>query len=291
LSLLFVSSPLPPPPTRGEILGLQRPSRARAAAKMLDIQKRRVQLLLFVAGVLALSMTAEKCRELVGKEAASKSGQFTFMNCFDMGSGSLACAGKEGVKLYVNNLRSAHMENVRQRAIEKALADAVIEGLSPAEAAKLAQKVGAKATKVAARQAKRILGPIISSGWDFFEAMYFGGSMTEGFLRGTGTLFGTYAGGFHGEERLGKLGYLVGSQLGSWVGGRIGLMVYDVINGLNYMLEFVRPEEYRSSSYYDSEEGSEYADNYRSGEGDEPTFSETLEEAQQEEESGGFSLF
>ncbi|XP_037430623.1 uncharacterized protein LOC119296329 [Triticum dicoccoides] len=258
---------------------------------MLDIQKRRVQLLLFVAGVLALSMTAEKCRELVGKEAASKSGEFTLMNCFDMGSGSLACAGKEGVKLYVNNLRSAHMENVRQRAIEKALADAVIEGLSPAEAAKQAQKVGAKATKVAARQAKRILGPIISSGWDFFEAMYFGGSMTEGFLRGTGTLFGTYAGGFHGEERLGKLGYLVGSQLGSWVGGRIGLMVYDVINGLNYMLEFVRPEEYRSSSYYDSEEGSEYADNYRSGEVYEPTYSETPEEAQEEEESGGFSLF
>ncbi|KAI4994479.1 hypothetical protein ZWY2020_034120 [Hordeum vulgare] len=261
---------------------------------MLDIQKRRVQLLLFVTGVLALSMTAEKCRELVGKEAASKSGQFTFMNCFDMGSGSLACAGKEGVKLYVNNIRSAHMERVRQRALEKALADALTEGLSPAEAAKQAQKVGAKATKVAARQAKRILGPIISSGWDFFEAMYFGGSMTEGFLRGTGTLFGTYAGGFHGEERLGKLGYLAGSQLGSWVGGRIGLMVYDVINGLNYMLEFVRPEEYRrssSSSHYASEEGSEYVDDYRSGEGYEPTFSETLEEAQEEEESRGFSLF
>ncbi|XP_048571251.1 uncharacterized protein LOC125551906 [Triticum urartu] len=274
---------------------------------MLDIQKRRVQLLLFVAGVLALSMTAEKCRELVGKEAASKSGQFTFMNCFDMGSGSLACAGKEGVKLYVNNLRSAHIETVRQRALEKALADALTEGLSPAEAAKQAQKIGAKATKVAARQAKRILGPIISCGWDFFEAMYFGGSMTEGFLRGMGTLFGTYAGGFHGEERLGKLGYLVGSQLGSWGGGRIGLMVYDVINGLNYMLEFVRPEEYRSSSYaaeegseyadnyrsssYVSEEGSEYADNYRSREGYEPTYSETPEEAQAEEDSGGFSLF
>jgi hypothetical protein len=249
----------------------------------------------------------------VGKEAASKSGQFTFLNCFDMGSGSLACAGKEGVKLYVNNLRSAHMERVRQRAIEKALADAVTEGLSPAEAAKQAQKVGAKATKVAARQAKRILGPIISSGWDFFEAMYFGGSMTEGFLRGTGTLFGTYVGGFHGEERLGKLGYLAGSQLGSWVGGRIGLMVYDVINGLNYMLQFVRPEQYQSSAYA-FEEGSEYADK-RSGEEEEPTYGEIAEEEptyseiaeeepiyseiaeeeqqqqQEEEESQGFSLF
>ncbi|KAM0854626.1 hypothetical protein ACQ4PT_050304 [Festuca glaucescens] len=287
---------------------------------MLDIQKRRVQLLLFVTGVLALSMTAEKCRELVGKEAASKSGQFTFLNCFDMGSGSFACAGKEGVKLYVNNLRSAHMEKVRQRAIEKALADAMMEGLSPAEAAKQAQKVGAKATKVAARQAKRILGPIISSGWDFFEAMYFGGSMTEGFLRGTGTLFGTYVGGFHGEERLGKLGYLAGSQLGSWVGGRIGLMVYDVINGLNYMLQFVRPEQYQSSAYA-SAEALEYADNYRSAEGEEltygetageeqtsgemaeevptydetaeqePTYGEAAEEEQRQEESRGFSFF
>ncbi|CAM0872871.1 unnamed protein product [Alopecurus aequalis] len=251
---------------------------------MLDIQKRRVQLLLFVTGVIALSMTAEKCRELVGKEAASKSGQFTFLNCFDMSSGSLACAGKEGVKLYVNNLRSAHMERVRQRAIEKALADAVTEGLSPADAAKQAQKVGAKATKVAARQAKRILGPIISSGWDFFEAMYFGGSMTEGFLRGTGTLFGTYVGGFHGEERLGKFGYLAGSHLGSWVGGRIGLMFYDVINGLNYMLQFVRPEQYQSS-FYASADDSEYTDNYRSGESEEPAYGETAEEEEQQEES------
>jgi len=288
----------------------------RRQAKMLDIQKRRVQLLLFVTGVVALSMTAEKCRELVGKEAASKSGQFTFLNCFDMGSGSLACAGKEGVKLYVYNLRSAHVERVRERAIEKALADAVTEGLSPAEAAKLAQKVGAKATKVAARQAKRILGPIVSSGWDFFEAMYFGGSMTEGFLRGMGTLFGTYIGGFHGEERLGKFGYLAGSQLGSWVGGRIGLMFYDVVNGLNYMLQFVRPEQYQSS-FYASANDSEYADKYRNGEREEPAYGETAEEEreepaysetaeeereepaygempeeqQQEEESRGFSLF
>uniref|UniRef100_A0A0A9GJF8 Uncharacterized protein n=1 Tax=Arundo donax TaxID=35708 RepID=A0A0A9GJF8_ARUDO len=268
---------------------------------MLDVQKRRVQLLLFITGVLALSMTAEKFRELVGKEAASKSGQFTFMNCFDMGSGSLACAAKEGVKLYIYNLRTAHMERVRQLTIEKALADAVSEGLTATEAAKQAQKVGAKAAKVAARQAKRILGPIISSGWDFFEAMYFGGSMTEGFLRGTGTLFGTYVGGFRGEERLGKLGYLTGSHLGSWVGGRIGLMIYDVINGLKYMLQFVQPEN--QSSSYDSEDGSEYADSYisskreesthpdsyASGDREESAYDETSEEKQ--EESKWFNLF
>lgn len=238
--------------------------------KMLDIQKRRVRLMLLITGVLALSMTAEKFRELVGKEAASKSGQFTFMNCFDMGSGSLACTVKEGVKLYVNNLRNGHLEMVRQRAMEKALADAMTEGLTPVEAAKQAQKISTKAAKVAARQAKRILGPIISSGWDFFEAMYFGGSMTEGFLRGGGTLIGTYVGGFHGEERFGRLGYLAGSHLGSWGGGRIGLMIYDVINGLKHMFQSFQPEN--ESSSYVSEDGSEYTESYESRDREESTF-------------------
>ncbi|MBA0844130.1 hypothetical protein Goarm_001252, partial [Gossypium armourianum] len=65
----------------------------------------------------------------------------------------------------------------------------------------------------------------------------------EGFLRGTGTLFGAYGGGFIGEQSLGRVGYLVGSHLGSWVGGRIGLMVYDVVNGVHYLLQFVQAEE------------------------------------------------
>jgi len=203
-----------------------------------------------------------------------------------MGSGSLACSVKEGVKLYVNNLRTAHLERVRQHAMERALADAMTEGLTPAEAAKQAHKVSTKAAKVAARQANRILGPIISSGWDFFEAMYFGGSMTEGFLRGSGTLFGTYAGGFHGEERFGKLGYLVGSQLGSWGGGRIGLMIYDIISGLKHMLQSMQSQ---NESSYASEDGSEYIDSYTSREREESTYYETLEEKQ--EESKWFGLF
>jgi hypothetical protein len=154
---------------------------------------------------------------------------------------------------------------------------------------------------VAARQANRILGPIISSGWDFFEAIYFGGSMTEGFLRGIGTLFGTYVGGFHGEQRLGKLGYLAGSHLGSWGGGRIGLMIYDEINGLKYMLQSVQLEN--QSSSYASEDGSEYTDNYISNTREEPTYTnnyvrgerqestyyESSEEKQ--EESKWFSFF
>ncbi|KAK3198846.1 hypothetical protein Dsin_022261 [Dipteronia sinensis] len=207
------------------------------------VQNKRVQLLIFIAGVVVLSITAEKCRQLVGEEGSSQSGQFTLLNCFDMGSGTLACAVKEGVKLYFYNIRAAHVERARHKAIETALVDALSQGLLAKDAAKQAQLEGAKAAKLATRQAKRIIGPIISSGWDFFEAIYYGGTLTEGFLRGTGTLFGAYAGGFHGEQRLGRFGYLVGSHLGSWVGGRIGLMVYDVANGVHYLLQFVQSVE------------------------------------------------
>ncbi|KAH0459196.1 hypothetical protein IEQ34_012010 [Dendrobium chrysotoxum] len=210
---------------------------------MLDLQKRRIQLALFVVGLMGLSMTAEKFRELMGEQFSSKSGKFTFLNCFDLGSGTLACGVKEGVKLYSYSIRSVHVENVRQRATEFALNEALQEGLSTNAAAKQAKKVGAKAAKLASRQTKRIVGPIISSGWDFFEAIYYGGTMTEGFLRGSGTLFGTYIGGFHGEQLLGRLGYFAGSHLGSWIGGRIGLMFYDIINGINYIFNFVQLED------------------------------------------------
>ncbi|CAA6662003.1 unnamed protein product [Spirodela intermedia] len=210
---------------------------------MLDFQKRRIQLGLFVVGLLVLSLTAEKCRELVGEEAASKSGKFTILNCFDMSSGTVACSVKESVKLYVYTIRSSHVESVRRRAIEIALAEAVSGGLSAPAAAKQAEQAGAKAAKLATRKAKRIVGPIISSGWDFFEAIYLGGTLTEGFLRGTGTLVGTYVGGFLGEERLGRVGFLVGSHLGSWVGGRIGLMVYDVVNGVSFAFQLYPAEE------------------------------------------------
>lgn len=223
----------------------------------LNLQKKRVQLLLFIVGVIALSITAEKCREMVGEEAASKSGQFTFLNCFDMGTGTLACMAKEGVKLYVYNIQSAHAEIARSRAIENTLNNALSRGLDPKDVAKEVAKEGKKAAKVASRQARRITGPIISSGWDFFEALYFGGTVTEGFLRGGGTLFGTYAGGFLGEQRLGRFGYLVGSHLGSWIGGRIGLMVYDVVNGVQYLLQFAPQSE--GSEYEDEPQEVVYA--------------------------------
>ncbi|KAL5996394.1 hypothetical protein ACLOJK_026472 [Asimina triloba] len=189
---------------------------------------------------------SEKCRELVGEEASSQSGKFTIFNCFDLGSGTLACGVKEGVKLYFYNIRSAHVEKARNIAIEGALTEALSQGLSAGAAAQQAQKVGAKAAKQASKQAKRIIGPMIASGWDFFEAIYYGGTMTEGLLRGSGTLIGAYAGGFIGERslgRLGKFGYLAGSHVGNWIGGRIGLMVYDVINGVHYLFHIYQTVE------------------------------------------------
>lgn len=224
----------------------------------MDIQKRRVQILLFVAGLAILSMTAEKCRQLVGEETSSKSGKFTWINCFDMGSGTLACAAKEGMKLYVYNLRAAHVESTRHKAIENALNEALSGGLSVSAATKQAQKEGAKAAKLASRQARRIIGPILSSGWDFFEALYYGGSIIEGGMRGAGTLVGAYIGGFQGEQRLGRFGYLSGSHLGSWFGGRVGLMFYDIINGAQYLMNVASgsQEDYESSetSYRTSED-------------------------------------
>ncbi|XP_045796698.1 uncharacterized protein LOC123890974 isoform X1 [Trifolium pratense] len=208
----------------------------------MDFQKRRVRFLVIISAIILLSITAKKCRELVGEKASSKTGKFTLLNSFDLGSGTLACLVKESVKLYVNNIRSAHVEKARSVAIRSALVDAASQGMSPTVAEKHAQKQGAKAAKLATRKANRIIGPIASSGWDFFEAVYYDGTLSEGFLRGTGTLFGTYGGGFMGEQRLGRFGYLVGSQLGSWIGGRIGIMLYDVANGVHFMVQFVKSD-------------------------------------------------
>ncbi|KAI3715604.1 hypothetical protein L6452_22590 [Arctium lappa] len=209
----------------------------------MDFQKKRFQFIGFILGVLVLSFAAEKCRQMVGETASSQSGKFTIFNCLDGGSGTLACVVKEGVKLYTYNIRTVHVEAARNKAIETSLADAISQGMEAKAAAQKAQKDGAKAAKLATRKTKRIVGPIISSGWDFFEAIYYGGTITEGFLRGTGTLFGTYAIGYLGEERFGRFGYLVGSQFGSWIGGRIGLMVYDIVNGVHFLLQFGQMEE------------------------------------------------
>lgn len=174
---------------------------------------------------------------MVGEKGSSQCGKFSIFDCFDMGTGTLGCSVKEAVKLYSNNLETACAVKARDRAIETALFHGAARGMSQKDMSKFAEKHGKKAAKIATRDANRFLGPLISSGWDLFEAMYYGGTMSEGVLRSTGTLVGTYSGGFFGEQFLGRFGYLVGSQVGSWAGGRIGLMVYDVVNGFHFLLQ------------------------------------------------------
>ncbi|CAH9087496.1 unnamed protein product [Cuscuta europaea] len=199
------------------------------------MKKKRVQLLFAIVAVAGLTTTAERCRKMVGKEASSKTGQFNIMYCLDGGSGSIACVVKEAIKLYAYSIRTSHVDRAKSVAMQGALSDAVSQGMSTKEATKEANKAATRAAKVATRQVDRILGPIVSSGWDFFEVFYFGGTVTEGSLRSSGTLIGTYLVGFLGEQSFGKIGYCGGSNMGSWVGGKIGLLVYDLVNGIEHI--------------------------------------------------------
>ncbi|KAM7521413.1 hypothetical protein LguiA_011315 [Lonicera macranthoides] len=197
----------------------------------------RVELF-FMAAIIVLSFTAEKCRLLVGEEHSSKSRteRFTFSNCFDMSYGTLICVFKECVKLYLYYIRAVHVQKARVEATDMAKTKELSQGRSYEEATKMANEEGNAAAKRASRQAKHVMGPIISSLGDFFETLYVGGSLSEGILRGSGTFIGVYAGGMIGEGKLGWLGFLVGCHLGSWAGGRIGLMCYDVSKGVHYLL-------------------------------------------------------
>ncbi|KAL2345616.1 hypothetical protein Fmac_006901 [Flemingia macrophylla] len=202
----------------------------------MDFLKKKVQFLAFVAAIIALSIIAEKGRHVVGEKGLSHSGMSTFLNWFDMSYGTLAFSVKESVKLYIYNIRAAHVEGARNDAMQSAFLYAERQGMSKSASTKYAKKEGDKAAKLASRKAKRIVGPIMSSGWDFFEVVYYGGTFTEGFFKGSNTLVGTYAGGFFGEHKLGRFGYLVGSHIGSWLGARLGLWLHDVANGLYFLL-------------------------------------------------------
>ncbi|KAI5078626.1 hypothetical protein GOP47_0006297 [Adiantum capillus-veneris] len=209
---------------------------------------------------LLLATIAEKARHLVGEDAASRSGQFTWINCFDMGTGSLACLAKEGVKSYVYNIRAGHIARVKQRSFEIAYANALAEGKAAQVASKDAKTAGNKAEKLASRKARRILGPFSAAAWDMFEALYYGGTMFEATMRGLGTIGGTYWGSLQGEANLGRVGYLIGSHLGSWIGGRVGLMLYDIAVGVHFLVNenFVEtPSVYvdDTGSYETSTEG------------------------------------
>ncbi|KAL7582600.1 uncharacterized protein LOC111878930 [Lactuca sativa] len=199
--------------------------------------KRKFKFLGFFIGFMFLRfIVSGKCRGVVGEKASTPSGGYSIFDCLDGGSGTLVCGVKESVKLYTNNIRTAHVELARSKAVESSLADALSQGIESKAAATQAKKAGDKAAKLAMRKADRILGPFVSSAWDLLETLYYQGIGTEGFLRGAGTLSGTYYVGFLGEERFGRFGYLIGSQFGSWIGGKIGLMAYDVVNGMRCLL-------------------------------------------------------
>ncbi|KAM3323669.1 hypothetical protein P3S67_004820 [Capsicum chacoense] len=97
-------------------------------------------------------------------------------------------------------------------------------------------EVGNAAARRASLQAKHIMGPMVSSGWDFFETVYVGGTLAEASIRSVGTLLGSYVGGIMGKGKLGGW-FSFGKSLGSWIGGRLGLMLYDVGNGLQFVLQ------------------------------------------------------
>ncbi|KAL1565157.1 hypothetical protein AAHA92_07409 [Salvia divinorum] len=197
-----------------------------------------MQLLSAVAGILLLSFTAEKCRDLAGGEHPwrSREERFTFTDCFDMGVGTAACVVKEIVKLYLYYVRAVYVQSVRAEAAQKALSANLAGGKDFAGAASAAREVGEAAAGEAKRHVRHVMGPVLAAGWDFFETLYVGGTAAEAVVRSAGTLAGAYGGGIAGEGRMGWVGFVGGSQVGGWAGGRVGLMVYDVWNGVRLLL-------------------------------------------------------
>lgn len=63
-----------------------------------------------------------------------------------------------------------------------------------------------------------------------------------------------------GENRLGRVGYLLGSQVGSWAGSRVALMTYDIIKAIQLITSEVKDfvtgedEEEKVSEEKNSEE-------------------------------------
>ncbi|KAG9145786.1 hypothetical protein Leryth_011211 [Lithospermum erythrorhizon] len=185
--------------------------------------------------VIVLSFTAEKCRHFVGEESSSRSWteRFTFLNCFDMKYGSIACI-----------------------ATKKALEEHLARGKSSEDAIKAARATGKAASRRASLQWKHVMGPLLSAGWDLFETIYVGGSSDEGLVRCCGTFFGAFVGGLIGEGKLGWLGFLLGSQFGSWIGSRVGLMLFDVSNGVQQSSSRSWTERFTFLNCFDMKYGS-----------------------------------
>ncbi|KAH6808524.1 hypothetical protein C2S51_029632 [Perilla frutescens var. frutescens] len=209
-----------------------------------------MQLLSSVAGILLLSFAAEKCRELAGEEEEyswrnrNRGERFTFTDCFDMKLGTAACVIKEIIKLYLYYIRAIHIHKVRSEAAQRSLAADLSDKQDFDAAVAAAREEGEAAARRAKRHWRHVMGPVLSAGWDLFETLYVGGGAAEAVVRSAGTLVGAYGGGIAGEGRMGWVGFVAGSQVGSWAGGRVGLMVFDVWNGVRFFLHRLRVFEY-----------------------------------------------
>ncbi|CAK9214745.1 unnamed protein product [Sphagnum troendelagicum] len=120
------------------------------------------------------------------------------------------------------------VEQAKYKAYDSALQSALAQGMARKEAERHSQKLAQAAGKEKSCQARRISGPLFAAVWDTFEVLYYGGSFLEASMQASGTLCGTWLGALEGEKRMGRVGYLVGGQIGSWVGSRLALMVYDI---------------------------------------------------------------
>jgi hypothetical protein len=185
--------------------------------------------------VLVLFFAAQRSREALGAHNLSRTEDLSWEDCLDGGTGTLACGAKQLVKIYFLNIRGSYVEKARQKAYDIAVKKGIADGLAINVAREKATKLGKEAAKLASRKHKRITGPIISGAWEFFEVLYYRGTIIEAGMKGVGTLAGTYFGGGFGEQRLNwpssRIGYLVGSHVGSWIGGEVGVMLNDVCNG------------------------------------------------------------
>ncbi|CAM6049396.1 unnamed protein product [Sphagnum compactum] len=191
-------------------------------------QATRRNAVFLCVGFLVLHLFSMQARQYVGDQSASKTGKFSMWDCFDLNVGSIVCVTKEAAKLYTNSFQAGLVEQAKQKAYHSALQSALAQGMVRKEAERQSQKLARAAGKEKSNQARRISGPLFAAVWDTFEVLYYGGSFVEASMRASGTLSGTWFGAFEGEKRMGRVGYLVGGQIGSWVGSRLALMVYDI---------------------------------------------------------------
>ncbi|CAK9872507.1 unnamed protein product [Sphagnum jensenii] len=191
-------------------------------------QATRRNAVFLCVGFLVLHLFSMQAWQYVGDQSASKAGKFSMWDCFDLNVGSIVCVTKEAAKLYTNSFRAGLVEQAKQKAYHSALQSALAQGMVRKEAERHSQKLARAAGKEKSQQARRISGPLFAAVWDTFEVLYYGGSFVEASMRASGTLSGTWFGALEGEKRMGRVGYLVGGQIGSWLGSRLALMVYDI---------------------------------------------------------------